>query len=122
MGALPPYPRFFLLKEEARKDFPSGNYFCLQESLLGGAPPNPPGRLVIGAPPQTPGGVVSNVRVAPKGALLYSLTLSQRLSVRGVLGAQPLGCTAKIDLWHRGPSRAPVPHETQGTLRSLAVE
>jgi hypothetical protein len=30
------------------------------------------------------------------------------LSVKGGLGAQPPGYTAKIDLWHRGPSRAPV--------------
>ena len=30
------------------------------------------------------------------------------ISVKGVLGAQPLGYTAEIDLWHRGPSRAPV--------------
>ena len=35
----------------------------------------------------------------------------QTLYVKGVLGAQPLGCTAKIDLWHRGPSRAPVSHK-----------
>ena len=38
---------------------------------------------------------------------------------RGVRGegsfaaGSPRSYTAEIDLWHRGPSRAPVPHEAQ---------
>ena len=39
------------------------------------------------------------------------------LSVKGVLGAQPLGYTAEVDLWHRGPSRAPISHESQSHLK-----
>ena len=40
--------------------------------------------------------------------IVIGLRPANYASVKGGLGAQPPGYTAKIDLWHRGPSRAPV--------------
>ena len=54
----------------------------------------------------------------PKDKLIYPLHKViggqgplQTIDVKGGLGAQPPGYTAKIDFWHRGPSRAPVSHK-----------
>ena len=46
-------------------------------------------------------------------------TIDVRRGVRGeasYAGGSPRSYTARIDLWHRGPSRAPVPHEARAPL------
>ena len=85
-------------------------------------PPAYIARLRAGRPPRTPQRGASRRGIWPAGCLcnksgdvasglsdagiplICTLRYATALiSVKGVLGAQPLGYTAEIDFWHRGP-------------------